>query len=317
MLRVHSINEVNEFVDPQVDPENYQETLRGLWETGAGRPEWSFAAEEDGTRVGRVGFVVEPTTSDPAWLGTLPPNEMSVYGLQLPWDGDWAEVGFALFREAARRVVGSVPETFEMRIVEGVHDNLQARRRLAEAIGMEIFSEKQGYQWLDDGRPIDQTDRLTFRSVADIGIESYRSVMAPCGLGTLDRNDHYYWTGCGPDNWAMQMTEYVTDEDADMWLVGYAGDTPVGYVAVARDDDLESTIAHIGVIPEHRGNGYVSDLLAAGTEVARVAGIKGMLSDVDVLNEPMSSAMIRSGHLPNRRPWHVWAYRARVSDLAG
>lgn len=316
MLRVRTVTGLDDFVDADRDPDDYEETVRSLWERGASRPEWCFVAEADGQRLGRVGFRTEPTTTDPAWLGTLPPLELSLYGLDLAWDDDSESVGGALIQEGGARLAGSVPDLLEVRVIEGVQDHAQAGCRVAEAAGMQMFAEKAGYEWLDAGDRIAHSGRLTFRSIESIGVDAYREVMAPCGRDTLDRNDHYYWEGCGPANWAAQMTEYLDSRDAGMWLVGYADGSPVGYVAVARDDDLVSTIAHIGVVPDHRGHGYVNDLLAAGTEAARREGIGRMLSDVDVLNEPMAAAMIRNGHLPDRSPWHVWAYRAQIADLA-
>ena len=147
--------------------------------------------------------------------------------------------------------------------------------------------------------------RLTYRTILDVGIDAYQQVMSRCGEGSLDRNDRYYWGGSGRRNWARQMTEYVSDADALMWLIGYARDEPIGYVAVGRDEDWGSTIIHIGVLPDHRGNGYIDDLIAAGTVAARDQGITSMLSDVDVTNTPMMAAMRRARHSEDVRPWHV------------
>jgi ribosomal protein S18 acetylase RimI-like enzyme len=132
--------------------------------------------------------------------------------------------------------------------------------------------------------------------------------MARCGEGTLDRNDHYYWTGCGPDNWAAQMMVYLQPSDARMWLMASHLGEPVGFVAVGSDDDWGSTIVHIGVDPRHRGHGYVNDLVLAGTAAAQSGGIHTMLSDVDVVNGPMMEAMRRNGH-DDDPGWHGWHLR--------
>ena len=161
------------------------------------------------------------------------------------------------------------------------------------------------------------SDRLIFRPLLEVGERAYKAVMAPCGEGTLDRNDHYYWGLAGPDNWAAVMMGFAEPEDASTWLLGYLGDDPVGYVAISPfDEDATATVVHIGVLPHHRGHGYLNDLLAAGTETAREAGFRAILSDVDVENAPMRAAMLRAGHREDARPWHVWAYRALVSDLS-
>ncbi len=316
MLRVRTVNDVDEFVGAPGDPDGYAATVSGLWESGESRPDWSFVLEDGGTRVGRIGFRVAPTVTDPAWLGSLPPHELFVFGLHLPWDDDYLDAGRRLLAEATAAVSGEVPDLLEVRINNDVHPHPEARCRLMAACGLRLFQEKHGFSWVDGGHPSEVGDRLVFRSIEDIGMDAYRSAMAPCGLGTLDRNDRYYWEGCGPDNWAAQMTAYLDKGDSPMWLVGYHHGSPVGYVAVSRVEEWGSTIAHVGVVPEHRGNGYIHDLLAAGTAAVQASGIETMLSDVDVLNRPMIEAMRRAGHTEDPQRWHVWVYRTDIHDMS-
>lgn len=315
MLRVRNVRNVEEFVGVPGDPEGYTASVRGLWDSGASRREWCFVLEDGAGRIGRLGFRVEPTVSDPAWSGSLPPQELFVYGLHLPWEDQYLNAGKHLLGEAIAAVSGEIPEILEIRINNSIQPHPGERTRLLEACGMNLFQEKHGFTWNDRGR-VASDGRLLFQSIADIGEEAYRSVMAPCGQGTLDRNDRYYWSGCGPDNWAAQMTDFLDEDDASMWLIGYRDDQPVGYIAVARVEDWGSTIVHVGVLPDHRGNGYIDDLLAAGTNAARDAGIDSMLSDVDVLNEPMRNAMSRAGHVEDPARWHVWVYRTSTSEPA-
>lgn len=308
MLRVRTVHDAADFVgDSDLD----LGSIQTLWDSGDSRPEWCFVADDGGSRLGRVGFRVSPTTSDPAWLGTLPAYEAAVYGLEVSGS---REVGRRLFAHAVREIGTALPATLELRLNTAFRDDARALATLAEGWGFTLFQEKRGFEWKDDGSDVDLPRRLEFLSVDEAGIEAYRSVMARCGEGTLDRNDRYYWEGCGPDNWAGQMTEYLDPEDAPMWLLGYARDEPVGYVAVVRDEELVSTIAHIGVVPEHRGHGYAGDLLAAATAVARRAGLARMLSDVDVFNRPMAETMRRAGHAEHP-DWHVWAFRAQWPGL--
>lgn len=313
-LEAHPVRSVEEFAEvPGSD--DVAEATASLWESGASRPGWCFVVAHAGNPVGRVGFRVAPTTTDPRWLGTLPPEELFVFGLEVPWDGDYLGPGRALLADAAAQLRGDVPDLLEVRINNEWHPNAVARRRLLEACGMGLFHEKQGFGWVDDGAPLDTGDRLTFRSIDETGDDVYRAVMAPCGEGTLDRNDRYYWEGCGPENWAAQMTAFVDDDDRPMWLTGWEGADPVGYIAVSTVEEWGSTIAHVGVVPQHRGNGYIHDLLAAGALAARRSGISTGLSDVDVVNEPMMAAMRRAGHRDDLRPWHVWVYRAHLGSV--
>lgn len=314
MLRVCTVRNLEEFVGPP-DPDNYADRLGRLWESGESKPSWCFLLEEGGEQLGRIGFRVEPTTSDPRWLGSLPPEELFAFGLHLPWEGDYLGMGRRLLSESLSVIANEVPDLLEVRINNETDSDALARCRLMEACGLGLFQEKQGFSWVDDGIPIKVDDRLKFLSIQEVGGDMYRSVMGPCGEGTLDRNDRYYWGGCGAEAWAEQMTAYVGEADSQMWLVAQRGDSAVGFVAVANHDGWGSTIVHIGVIPEQRGNGYIHDLLAAGTAAAQQAGIKTMLSDVDVLNQPMINAMRRAGHRDDHRPWHVWVYRADTNQI--
>lgn len=100
------------------------------------------------------------------------------------------------------------------------------------------------------------------------------------------------WGLCGPAIWADVTVGFV--------LLGAFGEPGV------------ATIVYIGVLPESRGLGYVHELLAAATMAAGERGFERILSDVDTENIPMRAAMGAAGHLPNRRPWHVWHYRRTI-----
>ena len=316
MIRVRTAHDAADFVGAPNDPSTYMDQISNEFATGSSRPEWCFIVEDDGHRVGRIGFRVEPTMSNTAWLGTLPEYELFTFGVDLPWSGDFETPGRHLLASATRALAGDVPNLLEIRINNEVYPHHDALRRLLDSLGFDLFIEKQGFSWADDGSRMGLPARLTFRTVEEVGIDAYRDVMARCGDGSLDRNDRYYWDGCGPENWARQMTEYLVDTDRNMWLIGYTGNEPVGYVAVGSNENWGSTINHIGVVPDHRGNGYIDDLIAAGTVAAREQGITTMLSDVDVENTPMMDAMRRAGHREDTRPWHVWAYRTDLASLA-
>jgi ribosomal protein S18 acetylase RimI-like enzyme len=209
-----------------------------------------------------------------------------------------------------------VPALFQLRVNAEVHPHPEAHNRLAEACGMTLLLDKLGVWWEDDGTPTDVPERLDYRTLADIGADAYADVMGRCQEGTIDRNDRYYWGGCGPEDWGRVMVSSASDEDAGMWLVGCIGTEPVGYVAVTAVKGWGSTITHVGVLPHRRGNGYIHDLLAAGTAAAQRAGIRSMLSDADVLNEPMLAAFRRAGHRDDARLEPLDATQPASSDLA-
>ncbi|MDX8036638.1 hypothetical protein SK803_41135 [Lentzea sp. BCCO 10_0856] len=67
--------------------------------------------------------------------------------------------------------------------------------------------------------------------------------------------------------------------------------------------------------PDHRGHGYVDQLLRLACRTARQLGSTGMLSDTDVLNVPMMQAFRRNGHSSESRARHKWMHRGTVPPL--
>jgi ribosomal protein S18 acetylase RimI-like enzyme len=278
----------------------FEQQVRELLDARETRPDWWFVAVRDGTDVGRLCARADAQDA----------LEMSLFGLVLPWDEDPDPVGGALATGSLSALAGhGLP--IDARLNAEVHDHLDARRRILEQAGFEVFQEKVGYAWEDHGAPIPAPNRLRFRSLDEIGRERFLEVFARGPEGTLDRNDHWYWTRVGPRSWAETMLLYGTPADEPWWKVGYdADDRPIGYVLLAEfDEEATGTIVHIGVLPEHRGNGYVHDLLARAAADARERGFRALLSDTDVLNRPMRDAFERAGHRADTRPWHVWHLR--------
>lgn len=282
------------------------DAVREMWEEGTSRPAWCFIGELDGRAVARIGFAAEPVG------GGVPTLEFRIFGLEVPWDDDYLAIGRELLNATLPRVLPQGPMTVDLRLNPERHDHVDERRRLAEAHGLALFQEKHGFYWRDDGGPMPAPERLVFRTLREVGREAYAAVMARAAVpGSLDRNDRYYYALCGPDAWAEVMLGFARDEDVDSWLLAQTPDgEAVGFAALGGfDEDATGTIVHIGVLPEHRGRGYINELLRAVNLEARRRGFVAILSDVDVENGPMSAAMERAGHSPNARPWHVWHYR--------
>jgi GNAT superfamily N-acetyltransferase len=248
-----------------------------MWVAGASRPGWCFVAEdESGARVGRVGYRVEPTVTNPAWLGTLPPAELFAFGLWLPWEHGGCDLGRVLFATTFDRLAPELPARLDARVNPEVHDHPGERVRLFDDIGMDLFQEKEGFTWRNSGAPIPPPGRLRFATVLETGRDRYQDVMARAGRDTLDRNDRWYRDHMDEAHWAAQMMEYLQEQDSESWLVASdaAGD-PVGMVAVSTLDPGVATVTFIGVVPEHRGHGYGHDLLQAATSAAHGRGLRG------------------------------------------
>jgi len=281
------------------------EGFREVLEEGSTRPEWSFIAESGGELLARAGFLSQDPPADA-------PVEIYLFGLWVQWDKPLAVTAAVEMLKTALPIVAKVGAPVDARTNPAVHDDFEQRRALFESAGMGLFQEKQGHTWQADAndRPI-RSPLLTFHSYAELPRHEFLAVLSRGPAGTLDRNDRYYYSLTGPVGWAKVMEGFLGPGDEDTWKVGYdAAGVPVGYVMLsAFDEDATGTIAHIGVVPEQRGNGYVNDLLAEATADAADRGFSTILSDTDVLNSPMIAAFERAGHREGVRPWHVWHYR--------
>ena len=110
MFRVRAVSDVNSFVGMPGVTRDVERMVARAWESGESRPEWCFVVEGQTGPVGRIGFRVVDTVSDPSRLGSLPPQEMIAFALHLPSTGNYLEVGSMLLTEATSAVIDEVPD---------------------------------------------------------------------------------------------------------------------------------------------------------------------------------------------------------------
>ena len=60
-------------------------------------------------------------------------------------------------------------------------------------------------------------------------------------------------------------------------------------------------IAYLGVVPAHRGNGYIGEILAEGTRVLAANDVPTIHASTDLGNVPMARAFHRAGWLTTGR----------------
>jgi RimJ/RimL family protein N-acetyltransferase len=84
------------------------------------------------------------------------------------------------------------------------------------------------------------------------------------------------------------------------------GGGPVGFVIPARNS-YHPIIAYIGVLPAHRGNGYIDEILAEGTRILAAEGVDRIRASTDLGNVPMAKAFARAGYVNFERSLNlVW-----------
>jgi RimJ/RimL family protein N-acetyltransferase len=139
--------------------------------------------------------------------------------------------------------------------------------------------------------------RLAFRTA---GTDELLAMMTQVLDGTLDAYSRRDLTHLSAREAAVSQYE---DEFAryksprDWWQVATLPDgEPVGFVVPARNN-YNPIIAYIAVLPAHRGNGYIDDLLAEGTRILAEEGVPRIRAATDLDNVPMAKAFQRAGYV--------------------
>lgn len=297
-MRVRAVRSISEFA---ADDEGLSQFMSVQLDAGLTRPDWWLVAEdEDERRIGRLGVRQQYTCDEPL-RGDLPEHELFVFGVAAPWQSDAEPVLTSLAEASAGfgRICWRIGT---------YHDDAMAKAAAAHEVGFELFQEKVGFKWTDTGDAIPPPS-LTYRTVEEIGDDSYASVLTKVIEGGVDREAAWYSARMPAGAWGKVMMEFCEPEDRESWLVAWDGDVLVGQVAItAFDPDYgDGTIAWVGVVPEQQGRGHGVELVRQAQRSARTRGFRSLMSDTDTLNVAMQRTFDRTGHVD--ADWHVWQFR--------
>ncbi|MFL1379925.1 GNAT family N-acetyltransferase [Nocardiopsis protaetiae] len=178
------------------------------------------------------------------------------------------------------------------------HRAVAERMAVVEKTGGSLLVERLRFQWdLKDAAP-SPGDRLRFREIRDE--QEMRDLMARALQGSLDAHHRNELRTKTPeevvsDEFAEEFGRYSTPRS--WWRIAATPDgEPVGFVLPARNV-MHPIIGYIAVLPEHRGNGYIDDLLAEGTRVlVEEGGETYIRAATDLGNTPMAEAFARAGY---------------------
>ena len=271
--------------------------------SGFRRPEWMWIATRGDRVLARAAWWGPAGAEAPAQFDfldvddTLPPDE-------------GAAIGVALVGEALEAILpeGAEPPEYgrfltpDWREDPAVRQAIETRFAILEKLGARLLVERHRLEWRA-GTPLPEPSaRLAFRPVRDR--DDLVDLMVPVLEGTLDAHSRTGLERMTP----REVAERHYDEEFagytsphDWWLIGEtASGEPVGFVIPARND-YNAILAYIGVLPAHRGHGYVDDLLAAGTRVLAEQDVPRIRASTDLLNVPMAAAFTRAGYVDFER----------------
>ncbi|GAA1493466.1 GNAT family N-acetyltransferase [Curtobacterium herbarum] len=263
--------------------------------TGNYRPEWCWVAERAGRLVGRALWWGRSDADRPATLDCL------TTGAHGP---EAVAIGSALVR-AGLDAFGDAPVEFNVDVSPNWTSDpaaVEAARWRHEAAHLGGFSrttERISFaRTASDPEPPRPT-RLRFVPAEDA---TFRALFAAVASGSLD--DHTN------DMVAREGVDALADDDLDFyrslpgdrraWRTAHLPDgTTVGFIIPTRTA-YDASISYLGVLPEHRGHGYVHDLLAEMTHVHHDDGQARIVGTTDAVNTPMRAAFERAGFTVTR-----------------
>jgi uncharacterized cupin superfamily protein/RimJ/RimL family protein N-acetyltransferase len=292
-------DELDLFVEAGGHPDHREEVrqyLRSMLAAGSMRPEWCFVAEVEKQCVGRAALWALPGMDEP----------LALVLLDVPWEDDHLTVGNQLLDDvlAHARVLGA--EEIE-HVLDAppmspqFQDYPQRRAELLEATGFVLRRETDRFEWRGEEPPAVPT-RLIFRTLEEEGEEEFVGAIERISEDTLDGQIRGDRERLGAEQAARGFFDDARKmaHEPSWWRLAY--DVPdgelVGLVMPAEAPAF-LTVFYVGVVPEMRGQGYVDDLLAAGTATLlearrREGNEKPLRADTDVANAPMAAAFERA-----------------------
>lgn len=254
--------------------------LVGDLQAGRRRPEWLWVALRGDRLVGRVAWWANEAGRDP-------------YTMDI-FDCEDVDTGVQLLKVAT----AGMPKTQYIRFVTpGWRESPAPWLEALEQTGARLFVERLRLQWTP-GTPIPEpSGRLRFRPVGE-RVELI-DLLTRALDGTLDAHSRSDLADKTPE----QVAAAQYDEEfpgykgpREWWRIATTPDgEPVGFVIPSRNA-YNPIIAYIGVVPEHRGRGYVGEILAEGTRILAAHGVPCIRAATDVGNVPMVRAFARLGY---------------------
>lgn len=278
---------------------------------GFRRPEWTWVALDGDRLLARLAWWATPGSDIPLQFDFFDIDDT------LP-KADRDEIGSRLFTTATATVFPSgarLPE-YGRFVPPDWHEDpaarevVESRTRVLEGTGARLLVERLRLQWTPSSPLPEAKERLVFRPV--VGREDLLALMTPVMDGTLDAHGQADLTsGLSPREAAErhydgEFAGFTSPHE--WWRIAELpdGGGPVGFVIPARNS-YHPIIAYIGVLPAHRGNGYIDDILAEGTRILAAEGVDRIRASTDLGNIPMAKAFARAGYANFERSLNlVW-----------
>jgi RimJ/RimL family protein N-acetyltransferase len=271
---------------------------------GRRRPEWMWVALRGDHLLARVAWWGRAGGDTPYLLDVFDLDDHDTHNHNGNHASDRVDAGVRLLRTAMSEVVpvGAPPPLYNRDVPpdwrEVSRRVVEDRMGALERTGARLFVERLRFQW-HPGTPVPEPrGRLVFRPVRDT--EEILTLMTLVLDGTLDvhsRDDLARMSAreAAVRHYEGDLAHYKSPRD--WWRVATLPDgEPVGFVTPAHND-YHPIMGYLAVLPAHRGNGYIDDILAEGTHILAAQDVPRIRAATDVGNTPMANAFQRAGYV--------------------
>lgn len=245
------------------------------------RPEWTWVALRDGVTVARAAWWGGPDDDAPValdWLDFAPGED---------------DAAVALLKQAGIEAEYCLLLPPGWRDVPAVRAAGEARIDVAQRAGMAPFVERLRYRWTPaDGLP-PRPGRLEFRAEPDD--DAILAVLERIAHGSLDAHER---RAASPAAAARDEMEFLTwmPSPREWWRLAFTPEGDLVGLTVPGRNYSNPVIGIIGVVPEHRGNGYAFDLLVEATHLLVEEGVDEVVAETDTTNTPMAANFAKAGY---------------------
>ena len=279
-------------------PYTLNEELDDDLAAGRRRPEWMWVALRGDHVLARLAWWGHTGTTAPFLLDIVDIDDTGA-------DDGLVDVTVRLLKTAiAQALPAGTPPDYSRSVPPDWREREPARRVVERRIaavqraGARPFVERLRFEWRPGSPLPEPTGRLSFRPVRDV--EELLALMTAVLEGTLDAYSRDDLTRMSAREAAVRHYE---DELAHYrsprgwWRVAtLPGGEPVGFVTPARND-YNPIIGYLAVLPGHRGNAYIDEILAEGTRILGAQDVPRIRAATDVGNIPMANAFQRLGYV--------------------
>lgn len=271
-----------------------REQVREDFEAGRTRPEWSWVLEQEGRLVGRAlwwgrGDSVPSALDALDVLPEVDDARSAAVGLLRGGHGDFAASGERVLPPHTVRLPGGWREDAEA---------TRAARWRCEAmadVGVTSSLERRQYAWTPENGVPSSSTRVSFRQGSD---EEFVELFREAARGSLDVETRQALETMDEVSQAREDFEFYEScpGERDWWRVATDGaGVLVGFI-VPSATPYHRNVGYLGVLPDHRGQGLVDDLLGEVTRIHAAAGAERITATTDMTNLPMAAEFDRAGY---------------------